>query len=225
MSMNAQEKHREKTVSVSATAETKVNPDEVVFSVSINKKGATFEEATRDLDKEISQAKRILTKEKIDEDKIETTTYNVNKNYYWDNGKRIDDGYMATSMLEAKNELNTKLINKILSRFAKESPDLNLNLAFSISDDLMEKTRNELLKKAVRRAKSKAEAICDALGKDIQDIQSVNYSEDGGRPVYQKSYADSRMMRTASAQEDAPPIENIKDVNLSLSVQTIWTIE
>jgi len=222
-SIMAQRNNTEKIVSVTAKADKKVSPDEVLFSIDIRHKGTTFEEAINSLDHTISQAKNLLLKERIDKDKIRTTTYNVNKNYYWDNGKRKDDGYMATSRLEAKHKLDTKVINKVLKRFGKESPDLNLNVAFTISDDLLEKSKNELLRLAIKRAKSKAKNICYALDKELNDIKSVDYDESGCRPVYQKNF-EAMNMRAAAVDEHAP-IENVREMQLSLSVHTKWIID
>jgi len=214
-----------KTVSITAKAEVEVNPDEVVYGINISQKRATFEEAYNALDKEINHAIDMFLKEKIEKKNIKTTAYNVQKNYRWKDSKRIDDGFIATSRLEAKNELDTRKINKVLSRFAKGSPDLNLNVGFAISDALMEKSNDDLLTKAIKRSKKKAGRICDALDKDLGGIISVEYSEVGSqRPVYyQKNMTNARAMSVAD--ESHSGIENVKEIKLDLSVHTIWSIE
>jgi uncharacterized protein YggE len=201
-SLLAQQSPMNKTVSITAKAEVEVNPDEVVYGINISQKRATFEEAYNALD-----------------------NYNVQKNYRWKDSKRIDDGFIATSRLEAKNELDTRKINKVLSRFAKGSPDLNLNVGFAISKDLMEKSNGDLLTKAIKRSKKKASRICDALDKDLGGIISVEYNEVGSqRPVYyQKNMANARTMSVAD--ESHSGIENVKEIKLDLSVHTVWSIE
>ena len=223
ISLTAQQNVMEKIVKVTALAEKQVSPDEVIFSIDMNQKEATFEAALNALDKVISETKSILIKAKIDENQIKTTAYNVRKNYFWDKGKRRDDGFMATSRLEAKNKLDTRIINRVLAQFAKESPELNLNVTFSISDELLERSKDELLSKALHRASSKAEIICAAIGKKLKDIKSVEYSEVGARPVYQKSMVNASAMRMSVDAEHAP-VENVKEIKLSLSVYTEWII-
>ena len=223
MATIAQQVSMEKTISISAAAKEKVNPDQVVFGLNVEQKGANFEEAVKQMDKTINEAKKILLKKKIDKSDIKTSTYNVQKNYYWENGKRHEDGFIGRSRLEAKTKFNTKLINDVLSKFGKESPDLNLIVSFAVSDDLQEATKNELLGKAVIRAKNKALQICHVLGKQLKDVKNITYNEGGNLPIHQKNYGAANM-RAASAQEMAP-VEYVQEVELSLTVQTIWIIE
>ena len=223
-SIMAQDNNPEKTVSITANAEMKVSPDQVVYSINISQKRSTFEQAYDALDKEINNAIDHLIKEKIKKDNIKTTAYNVQKSYRWKGDKRIDDGYTATSIIEAKNELDTRKINKVLARFAKNSPDLNLNVGFSISDELLEKSNEKLLTKAVKLAKRKALTICNALSKDLGTIHSVTYNEIGSSSpiVRQKSMMASRAMDESA---EYGSIENVKEINLNLNIHTVWGIE
>ncbi|MEE9372418.1 MAG: SIMPL domain-containing protein [Saprospiraceae bacterium] len=224
ISLLAQQIPMNKTVTITAKSEMNVNPDQVVYSININQKRKSFEEAYDALDKEINNAIDMFLKEKIDKDQIKTVAYNVQKNYRWTKGKRSDDGFVATSRLEAKNKLDTRKINKVISRFAKGSPDLTLNIGFSISDDLMEESNEKLLTKTIKRAQKKARRICDALGKKVDDIVSVEYNEGGGqRPVYyQQNMMKSRSMDESESHYGA--IENVKEVKINLSVHTVWAI-
>ncbi len=220
----AQNNTLNKTVTVTANATMEVSPDEVVYSININQKRPSFEQAYDALDKEINKAIDLLIKEKVKKSAIKTTTYNVQKNYRWKGDKRMDDGFIATSRIEAKTALDTRRINKVLARFGKVSPDLNLNIGFSISDDLLEITNEKLLTNAVIRAKKKANIICTALGKRLGDISSVTYNEGGySRPVvYHKSMSRSSTM---AMDENAGSIENVKEIKMDLNVHSIWEIE
>ena len=221
----AQNDQPAKTVTITAKAEIDVSPDQVIYSLNINQKRPSFEAAYDALDKEINKAINLLIKEKIKKDAIKTTTYNVQKSYRWKGDKRIDDGYTASSRLEAKDELDTRKINKVLSRFGKSSPDLNLNIGFSISDKLTEEINEKLLAMAVKRAKQKAKAICKALDKNLGEIESVVYNEIGvPRPVIQqKSMVSARSM----AMEDSAnygSIESVKEIKMNLNIHTVWGI-
>ena len=220
----AQQPPMNKSVTITAKAEQEVSPDQVVYSINITQKRNTFEEAYNALDKEINKAIDILLKEDIKKKAIKTTAYNVQKNYSWSNNKRQDDGFLASSRMEAKNALDTRKINKVLARFGKESPDLNLNIGFAISDDLLESMNDVLLTKAIKRAKNKAKLICDALDKKLGEIVTVDYSEvSSQRPVYfQKNMANARAM---SASDEHGAIENVKEIKLDLSVHTVWSID
>ncbi len=226
ISAQSPNKSMEKTINVNAIADREVNPDELVLYVNVRAKENDFDSALDKMNASLADAKRILSNNKVPSDQIKTTNYSINQNFRYNKGKQDPDGFVAYTSLEVKMPKDTKMLSTLIQSFGTENPDLSLNFSFTISDALKEKILEELLTEAAQRARSKATTIAKALGKEIDDIKQVSFSENGFSPYIPQFRAMAAMeagMASDMAMES--PIENVKEIKVNISMNTVWVMK
>lgn len=166
-----------KTISVTGTAEMKVQPDRVIIYAQVLTRSKDSAEQAKNSNAEISDAVlTALIKAGVNRSDIETSGFSVYPEYDWtqDQGQVLK-GYAASNSMKitiADFENAGKIVDAVVD---------NGGLINSITYDLSTQKANEykaqVLAEASRDAKSKAEAIATGLGKSLGDVVSVSASD------------------------------------------------
>lgn len=170
------EKSERGYVSVSYTAEKEVSPDTVEVSIAIktdDKK--SMQEAVRK-NKEISDKVYAYLKSMItpaNGDYIKTANFSATPSYTYSSGKRFLDKYVVSNNII----VHTKSLDKI-SILIDKSITLGATDVNSLDFSLSEKDAQcaELLTKASKQARKRAEIVAAASGSSITGIKNLDTS-------------------------------------------------
>lgn len=206
----------------SGTASINAEPDTAVFSLAIETENKlltqALQENTDKARKVVSEIKKNLGKD----DSIQTTGFNVNPIYNYDNKERksVLTGYRVTNMVSVKTK-KTADVGKILDMAITCGANRTDSLDFIVENK--EKYSEDLLKKAAAEAKQKAYATAEALKVSIKGINRVttSFSDDTVSPYYRGTFSSMEMKSEVGA---APPIE-AGEVKLKANVVVDFIIE
>lgn len=193
------------TVTVSAKGSTSAVPDRAELHFGIRTQADTAEEAQKDNSKNVDAVVKVLKKNGIKEEKIQTSMYDVSPQYDWNTGdgsKVI--GYSAFSNLSVKDvaiDDAGKLITACTNAGANEFNGI------SYSSTQYDALYAEALKKAVSAAQAKAQVLAEAAGRKLGDVKTLSegYQDMTYANTSEKVYAAAGM----GAAEDSAPSANI----------------
>ncbi len=175
-------------------------PDTATFSTGVETKAATATQALRDNSR---QARMVIEKLKslgVAEDDIQTTGINLNADYQYDRGSKVNRfvGYRVSNQVRAKVR-NIDDLGKILDALVSDGGATNLNGPyFSIDDD--SEVKKMARERALANGKKQAENYARASGYTGVRVLSIaeGFSNNSPRPV--------SSMRMMSVQEESVPV-------------------
>lgn len=191
------------TISVNGQSQLDVTPDQITMGFLIQSVANTATEAQDANTETYNSFVLSVNNLNIDEKEIKTTNLNVQKNYEWINGKRVDKGYIATHSIEIKLSVDEKATVTKLIDSGVDSGALISYINFELSDSLKESKKEEAIQKATEDAKSKAESIAEGLDAKLGSIVSVSDSNTYYNPPYVYYAEDSVSTDAKTAGESA----------------------
>ena len=197
------------TISMTGKGEVTVKPDIASFSVTVKEKDKDQAKAQSKATDKVNKITKYLKEQGVAEKDIKTTSFNLSPEYYWNNNKRKQDGYVASQTITVKVR-DIEKAGKLLAQMSALGASRVGSLSFKIDnpDSLKAKARAM----AIKDAKEKAKALAKQLGVDI--IRVVGFSEssyDRPQPIYmaRSMKLDAAMDEGTSVPEpDIPTGEN-----------------
>jgi len=203
-----------KTVTVQGISEIKAMPDLITVYFNVETKGDTSAEATEDNTEIMNKLIDAMLDLGFDKSDIQTQSFNVYPNIYWDGTKQKEDGYKASHSV--KVELSIDEVDK-LGEIVDGGVDAGAGVSY-INFELTQESQNEYkaqaLKLASQDAQIKAESVAEGFGKTVGKLVSVQVSDFGYYPwnVYTSSgggYREDSMMAKEAAVNIAPSEQEI----------------
>lgn len=225
------------TISVTGTAKTTVDPDEVAVYLVIE---------TLDWDASVSQelnaeifenVKAQLLLNGVDEENIKTTYYTIYEEeewvcpdyYYLEEGEEVayydyySDcgyevvGYKTYHTIEVISE-DVGDVGELLDDVVKAGATVNY-VYFQLSDETREELETQLISKAVGNAELKAGEIATASGMSLGKLSSANYGNMYYYPIY-----ESYDTMSAAMSSDSGTSTSIEpgQIDLSISVSMVF---
>ncbi|MFA5592937.1 MAG: SIMPL domain-containing protein [Micavibrio sp.] len=212
-------------INFSATERRTVPQDLLVASLRIE----VEKEGPKDIQKEINEAmtKALALAKAESALKVSTGNYSVYK--YEHPIKRSQDGTVektATMWRGSQTiELQSKDSETLLTVVGKiQELDFAMNnLSYTLSPELTEKIRDELMVEALKKLTAKAKVVAATLGKANVDLVDVNVDTGGPVvPMYKNVMARSGMAMAASEAMAAPVAEaGETDISLTVSARAL----
>lgn len=193
------------TLSVSYSTEKEVSPDTVEFSISVKTSDKkSMQEASRK-NKEISNKVYEYLKSNINTangDYIKTSNYSATPVYIYTNNKRTLDKYEVSNNII----VHTKNMDKV-SSFIDKSIELGATNVNSLNFTLSNKDGqcSELLSKAAKQLKNRADVVAGAMGSSVTGIKSVRTSCSLNQRRVSYGYTNMRLMKSAGTADAAAP--------------------
>ncbi len=192
------------TITVEGDAEVFSAPNMATISFSVMGEDLDLVKAQEEAEKSASAAIDAIKALGVDQKDIQTTYYNANPRYEWDNkcgqygcesGERRLAGYDVNETVTVKVRDLTKA-SAVIGALgtAKVSDIQGPNFDIENRDELMQQARKE----AIKEAKEKAKVLADELGVNLGRIVQY-YDSNYGYPV--PMYAKGGEMDVAVAQE------------------------
>jgi predicted secreted protein len=214
-------------INLSATEKKTLPQDLLIASLRIEAEDKTNPAIVqKKINEAMTKALEIAKKESAF--KISTGSYSVYKNEYAvvstnpkTGEQKTESKWMGSQTIEIQSKDSTKLLEAV-GKIQELGFAMN-NLMYTLSPELMEKTRDELLTAALTKLKSKAELVATTLGKSKTDLVDVNVDVGGPVvPMYKHMMARAEVAMAADAAMPAPVAEaGESDVQLTVSARAL----
>jgi uncharacterized protein len=201
-----------------------ISPDIIILSFNAEARAWEYEKTILALNSKVESLRNILEEESIERKNLKTKDFGVRKDTIWNKNseKHEFNGFKATHSLELELPLDKDIINRILYKVAKNLDELDFSISFGVKDP--EKHQQDLILKAIAKAKENATLIANASGVELREILDIDYSfrelvirsQRYDYPVY-----EADMMMTA----DAAPDFEADDIDVAETITITWSIE
>ena len=194
------------TISVDGTGDVYAVPDTATFSVTVDEKAKDVKTAQDAATKKSNAIVAYLKQQKIDEKDIQTTDYNIQPNYEWQqaacpmnatvpcpSGRQVLIGYEVSQTLSVKVRDTTKA-GDILAGVGGLGASQVSGLAFTIDSE--DAVKAQARDKAIAQAKTKAQVLAKSLGVSL--VRIVGFSENTNGNVMRVYSAKSDMMSSGA---------------------------
>jgi len=166
---------------VYGTATTEVVPDQMVWSLRVENKGALLKVVAGEHTKSVQQVLRFLKESKVDPKALQTSRMQFSENWEYRASSRVREGYIASTQLSFKTT-DLELYTQLWLGLA-EMPVVRVE---SVTYDHTRRIefQNQTRAKAIQVAKDKAAASAKTLG------AKVGAAVPGGRPYSRRGLAN-----------------------------------
>lgn len=207
-------------ISTEGTGKMTVAPDWITTYMTVTSKGMDYNKVVQDLKSKASALEKQLVMAGFPKQDLKTSSYTVNKNVVWAEGRSIDSGFVGHQSFNIEFENNRKKVADLVKALGESKVSVNFNFAFGLSPSKKTSVRDQLIKAAVKDAKEKAKVIADASEVKLKSIIKINY----GHPEFR---GPMQYQRDAMAMEKADQFGgfNLKDIELTDSITIVWEIE
>ena len=176
------------TISVVGESQIEVEPDKAEIYVQVETRADSADDASDENSEISNKVINALKRAEIDNEDIETDSYNIYPRYDWDEGYDELVGYAAEHTLR----ITTTDMDKV-GNFLDTAIDAGANeiqrVDFGLSQDKEKEVYSEALVRASGLAEEKASSVSAALGVRLGDVVSVVESSAGYRPSVYYDYA------------------------------------
>ena len=206
------------TITVTGTAQLSFKPDLAVVYLRIETRSKSAETARADnarITNDIINALHVLG---IENDLIETQNYQINPEYDYQNGLQIFKGYVVSSTLKVTVKNFDKIGNVIDTAVGKGALINSVN--FELSKPKLSECKTQSMAEAAKDARSKADAVVQALGRSLGNLQSITCSSYDYNPQTYNGYYTSNAVDAAGSSTPIQP----QNVDTSASVTLVYEV-
>lgn len=201
-------------ISVSASANVKVAPDQATVSAGVVSQSKDAGQAMRDNAAKMNKVFEALDEAGIDRKSVQTSQITLQPRYDYSDRKapRIT-GYEARNMITVMTDDLAKT-GAMVDALVKAGINNINQVQMTVKNP--EEAQNKARAEAIAKAKAKAESMAEAAGVKLGDLKSLNESG-GGRPpvMYQ---------RAAAMEMDSTPVAP-GEQTISITVNMSYAIE
>lgn len=207
--------HPGRTIEVKGTGTYSSIPDRGVLSVEITAVHRQFGEAVKDLNGKTERINAQLASLGFSPEEIKTGDYTVMKHTVWENNANVDKGYIARQRVTVEFPQSKEKIGTIITSFMKRGIDVQFSFHFILSDAKELEARDELLKRAVAEAQSRASVLTAAAGEKLGKIIRISHGSE--MPVLP-------MQALKYSTEQSAGFE-VKEIFLTDDVTIVWELK
>lgn len=218
-----------KTITVKGIGKVSAPPDLVVLSMGLESRDYDYEKAMNNAADNIDNLNSALESVGFEKKAVKTTSFDVHTDYEYrrkkdGNNERVFTGFVVSHNLKVEFDFDSQRLAKALSVVGSCLAHPQLSIAFTVKDATA--INEEMLRSAAANAKQKAEILCDASGKELGELLSIDYNW-GELNIYSNTRYDmaedclTAPMVARCAEIDIEP----DDVNVSDTATFIWEIK
>jgi uncharacterized protein YggE len=165
-------------VSASGRATVKRAPDRAFVSFATESRAAKPEQAQRDNAAAMDKVRKALAAERIPDDAVQTTSFNLREDVDFVNGKRVPRGYVVSNVIEVRVDAIDQ-VGALLDKAVAAGATSIGGVRFDLKD--RSGVEREALRLAVADARARAEAA--AAGAHVRIVRIQSIEEQGGVDV------------------------------------------
>lgn len=175
-------------------------PDRAFVTVATETRAAKPEQAQQENARAMDRVRAELRTQKIPDEAIRTTSFNLREDVDWVNGKRVPRGFVASNVIEVRvDAIDT--VGRLVDQVVTAGATAVSGIRFDLRD--REAAEREALKLAVADARARAEAAAAGAGLRIAGIQTI---EESGAPEMPQPVPMMRMSAAAAADAPVTPV-------------------
>ncbi|WP_242835564.1 SIMPL domain-containing protein [Butyrivibrio sp. AC2005] len=219
----------ERTIRVTGKGKLKVRPDMTRITITLEGVKKEYSSTLKQSSEDTEELKKILKKHDFSSEDVKTLSFNVeveNESYHDKNGdwKSRFVGYRFRHVLKVDFVSDNDRLGKILYSLANA---LIIHPEFRISFFVKDETaaKNELLGKAVKDSRDKAEILTAAAGVKLGDIQTIDYSWGQINMEIAPMHMDMLCCETAKCSTGGYDMDiEPDDIDITDTVTVVWGI-
>jgi uncharacterized protein len=165
-------------LTLSGSAERKVEPNLVIFNVGVETTNENAEISASENAEIMENIKQALIDNGILEDNIKTNYYYINQDWYYpkEDEPRIVR-YRTTHSLSVETKQISE-VGKIIDAVVKAGANQVGNVQFTLDDETMNEIKKELVTEAIQNSRDKADSMANDLNQKIVGVKSMSTSAD-----------------------------------------------
>ena len=168
-----------KIIRVTGKGQISIPPDRICLLFELEERKDTYREAIKASKESVDELRKIFEKLGFDLKELKTTNFEIDSVFETekikkDEYKRIFKGYKYRHVLKIEFDLDHDLLGKILDNVSRCECHPEFDISYTIKDK--EAVKNELLEKAVKDSRVKAEVLAKAAGMNLDELMSIDYS-------------------------------------------------
>ncbi|MPQ46514.1 DUF541 domain-containing protein [Marinifilum sp. N1E240] len=150
-------------------------PDIMNISITVSNKASEYADCIEKNSDAVNRLKKALKMATIQSLEIQDVGQRVNEEKTYSGGKSVPDGYRATYNLKLQLSAKPKIIHECLKILKTADVEINYQVSYGLSPELIKSVESKLIKAAVADAKSKAIMITEASESKLGQIVNINY--------------------------------------------------
>ncbi|MBR6956384.1 MAG: SIMPL domain-containing protein [Firmicutes bacterium] len=219
----------ERTIRVTGRGKMNVKPDTIELNIFVSKVYPEYAEAMEASAEMTEVLKAAAERAGFDPRDLKTTGFSINMNYegvYDEKGnwKNKFAGYRYDHNLALRFDADNVKLGKMLWELSDCGVDAEISINHTVKDP--EPVRNELLAKAVKDSRTKAEVLAAASGVSLGDIISVDYSW-GEMQIFNRTVDNLTFgsnSKISMTEESFDMDIEADDIHIRDTVTVIWEI-
>ena len=181
-----------------------LKPDTIVVRFTSSAVYTDYAETIAMASKATKDLKAVIAKAGIDGELLKTRNLDIRPKHetYYDNKDHRHErfvGYEYNHSSQIKIDNDNKILGKLLYEVSASPLDVRFDISYTVKD--IEKSKNDLLREAIKDAKEKAQILSEAAGVKLKSVVDINYSW-GEIEIY------SEPLRLMDRQICAAPLKN-----------------
>jgi uncharacterized protein YggE len=165
------------SITVTGAAVTEVEPDMAYVYLDLMKEAPTAEEAREGVATKLQSLKTVLLGSAVTSENAKSTGYNLEPVYTYNDGKRKQNGFRASTTMKVK-VVDLEKLGGLLDNSVNKAGASVSRVEFGLNNKNIVEQR--LLTEAVTNARSKAELVATAGGRSLGVMIQANISSSGG---------------------------------------------
>ncbi len=216
-----------RTIKVTGAGRLKLKPDLTRIIITLSGKPGEYADTLRRSSEDTETLRGMFRGLGFADTDLKTVNFSVDPEYegFEENGvyKQRFTGYRFTHSMKIEFGSDNEMLGRILCALAKSPVDPEFRIVYSVKDP--ERSKKELLSRAVSDSAEKAAVLADAAGVTLRDIQSIDYSWGDtsfeSRPLNRVMAAG---FKAAVNEESFDMNIEPEDISVSDTVTVIWEI-
>jgi uncharacterized protein YggE len=198
--------------------------DHTVLKVTLGGEGNDYNKLVKETNDKTETIRKVLIKIGLKDDQIVISDFMTKDNsVYRDFDSESTSKFEVYRVINAKYTFDKDLNSKIINTLATHEIQPNFRFQFGLSDEKKNSLRNELIKKALSDARSKADIIASTYNVKIKRILKVKYGNTTIDPELRGNsvdlVGDSIQPYYTEYKEDSPEFDYME------TVLVIWEFE
>lgn len=218
---NLQAQNHERTIKVVGQAIIQVTPEQTKFKIPLKIIDPSYLGCSNSLSKTLNKLQSDLLRQGISEDDVHTAHFSISENMVYEDGKRVQKGYIGSVTVMVSDTYSKEFVQKVLESVDKL--ELSYAIDFSLTSEQRDALSKVAIKKAVEDAKEKATVLAEASEVELGKISIISYDERSFMPgplTPQRMEMSNADFKSSNELNLNPPL-----TSLSKTVTIVWQID
>lgn len=201
-----------------------VTPEEMIVHIDVNTKDSIYSICSEELLKRYNLLIEILTTGGIEKEFIKTRDFKIKENYDWEKGVRIPRGFIGSINVILTSKYSPEKLNSIIGTLKNNDKEFTYSVSFQLS----EKQKNELLEKSIKFALEdatlKAKLISESLNLKLVGVKEINF---GYTPPREDYFASGDIFESYFLEDKMSDgiVLNPQKIEIRKSIGIIWEVK